>query len=149
MTLSAELLVCDTTIVSMLRAGSRQDQRRGHWPAAAVSRLGSARLAISVVTLAETELGFRAASVPPAFIESERRRLRTFGLLPIDPDVITAWADLRHAVPRGRVISDNDIWIAATARSRAATVATADKDFLPLAEHVNVLYLKRRPDSGG
>lgn len=146
--LPPELLVCDTSIVSMLRLFGRQPRRVAHWPRGDVARLDAARLTISVVTLAEAEFGFRKLNHPADFVDDERRRLRSFGLLPIDPEVIQSWALLRDALRRdGRTCGDNDIWIAATARSRSATIVTADTDFLPLAKHLDVLYLKRKPDS--
>lgn len=143
-----ETLVCDTSIVSMLRYASARPQALAHWPEGTLDRLGSARLAISAITLAEAEYGFLKSKFTSELVASERRRLRSFGLLPIDPDVIIDWAILRDAIERsGRPRGDNDLWIAATARTRDATVVTADKHFLPLADHVDVLYLKRKPDS--
>jgi predicted nucleic acid-binding protein len=145
---SPEILVCDTSIASMMRYLTRQPQRVAHWPRHEVDRLSAARLTISVITLAETEFGYLTARQDPDFVESERRRLRTFGLLPIDADVIRSWAMLRDALRRaGRTCGDNDVWIAATAHSRGLPVVTADTDFLPLGEHVDVRYLKRKPDS--
>lgn len=140
--------MCDTSVASMMRYLTRQPQRVAHWPHQEVDRLNAARLTISVITLAESELGYLKAGAPADFVAAERRRLRTFGLLPIDPDVIQSWAILRDSLRRdGRTCGDNDVWIAATAHSRGLTVVTADTDFLSLAEHVDVWYLKRKPDS--
>ena len=77
--LPPELLVCDTSIVSMLRLFGRQPRRVAHWPRGDVARLDAARLTISVVTLAEAEFGFRKLNQPANFVDDERRRLRSFG----------------------------------------------------------------------
>ena len=89
--------------------------------------------AISVVTLAELELGVHLAT-------SERvrgRRLRTlravqasYVALPIDETVASVFAELvataRQAGKRPRV---QDAWLAATARARGVPVYTLDADF--------------------
>lgn len=148
MSTAAETLVCDTSIASMLRLAVARPQDLAHWPPGALDRLSAARLTISAVTLAEVEWGFLKGKLPAAFVEMERRRLRTFGVLPIDPEVAIVWGELREELRRaGRTCGDNDIWIAATARRREATVVTADYDFLALRHCVDVLYLKRKPDS--
>ena len=96
--------------------------------------------AISVVTLAELELGIHLAT-------SERvrgRRLRTlraiqatYVALPIDETVASAFAELvataRLAGERPKV---RDAWIAATARARGVPVYTQDADFDDLVVEV-------------
>ena len=143
-----ELLVCDTTIVSMLRYITHQPQKLAHWGSEAIYRLGNARLGLSVVSLAEAQFGWRKREMPPGFVEQERRRIDAFALLPIDPTVIDEWGRLKvDTSAAGTTCGDNDLWIAATGSSREATVVTADSDFLPLAAHTGVWYLKRKPDS--
>ncbi len=89
--------------------------------------------AISVVTLAELELGVHLASS-----ESVRgQRLRalqaaraTYVALPVDPSVASAFAELVAAARRaGRRPKVQDTWIAATARAHAVAVYTQDSDF--------------------
>ncbi len=93
--------------------------------------------AISVVTLAELELGVHLAGS-----EAVRgRRLRTlqavrstYVALPVDETVASAFAELvaigHGAGRRARV---QDAWIAATARAHDVAVYTQDADFDALA----------------
>lgn len=96
--------------------------------------------AISVVTLAELELGVHMA-------ESDAlrgQRLRTLGAaqatyvaLPVDEPVASAFAELvAEARKAGRRPKVQDTWIAATARAHAAAVYTQDADFDGLAVDV-------------
>lgn len=89
--------------------------------------------AISVVTLAELELGIHLAASEPA----RGQRLRTlqaiqstYVALPIDEAVASAFAELvataRRAAKRPKV---QDAWIAATARAADVPVYTQDRDF--------------------
>lgn len=100
--------------------------------------------AISVVTLAELELGVHLAQS-----ESIRaRRLATLrGLhsryvaLPIDVPVASAFAELVGTARRaGRRPKAQDAWIAATALAHQAALFTQDSDFdaLPGVEVVRV-----------
>jgi predicted nucleic acid-binding protein len=106
--------------------------------------LASGRLpdeaAISVVTLAELQLGVHMADAE----ELRARRLRTlqsaqaiYVALPIDEAVASAFAELvataRRAGHRPKV---QDTWIAATARAHAVAVYTQDSDFDELAVNV-------------
>jgi predicted nucleic acid-binding protein len=96
--------------------------------------------AISVVTLAELELGVHLASS-----ESVRgQRLRTlqaaqatYVALPVDPSVASAFAELVAAARRaGRRPKVQDTWIAATALAHAVAVYSQDSDFDELAVDV-------------
>ena len=96
--------------------------------------------AVSVVTLAELELGVHLAAS-----ESARgRRLRTlqatqatYVALPIDAAVASAFAELVATARRaGRRPKVQDTWIAATARAHAVPVYTQDSDFDELAVDV-------------
>lgn len=93
--------------------------------------------AVSVVTLAELELGVHLARTD----EVRARRLRTLGsvqatysALPVDEDVASAFAELvsiaRRSGGRPKV---QDTWIAATARANGVAVFTQDGDFEALA----------------
>lgn len=102
----------------------------------AVDRLPD-EAAISVVTLAELELGVHMASSDA--VRAQRLRTlssarSTYVALPIDDDVASAFAELvagaRRAGARPRV---QDVWIAATARAHAVAVYTQDADFDALA----------------
>ena len=96
--------------------------------------------AVSVVTLAELELGVHLASA-----ESVRgQRLRTlqavqatYVALPVDETVASAFAELVASARRGgRRPKVQDTWIAATARAHAVAVYAQDSDFDGLAVDV-------------
>ena len=96
--------------------------------------------AISVVTLAELELGIHLASsdgVRGRRLRTLRATQETYVALPIDDAVASAFAELvaeaRRAGHRPRV---QDAWIAATARAHAVPVVTQDADFDDLAVEV-------------
>jgi predicted nucleic acid-binding protein len=89
--------------------------------------------AISVITIAELELGVHLAKTD----EIRGRRLRTlqalretYVALPIDEAVASAFAEIvaiaRRAGRRARV---QDTWIAATARAHGVAVYSQDSDF--------------------
>jgi predicted nucleic acid-binding protein len=92
--------------------------------------------ALSVVTLAELELGVHMASSE----EVRARRLRTlrsaqstYVALPVDDDVASAFAQLAaKARAAGRRPRVQDTWIAATARAHGVPVFTQDDDFVEL-----------------
>ena len=98
----------------------------------ATSRLPD-EAAISVITLAELELGVHLASSE----DTRGRRLRTlqaaqatYVALPVDHAVASAFAELVGAARRaGRRPKVQDAWIAATARAHAVAVYTQDSDF--------------------
>jgi predicted nucleic acid-binding protein len=96
--------------------------------------------AVSVVTLAELELGVHLATTDKV----RGRRLRTlqavqttYAALPIDEAVASAFAEVvavaRRAGRRPRV---QDAWIAATARAHEVPVYSQDADFEDLAVEV-------------
>lgn len=96
--------------------------------------------AISVVTLAELELGVHLASSEP--VRGQRLRTlqaaqATYVALPVDTPVASAFAELVAAARQaGRRPKVQDTWIAATARAHAVAVYTQDSDFDELAVEV-------------
>jgi predicted nucleic acid-binding protein len=90
-------------------------------------------MAVSVVTLAELELGVHMA-VSEA-IRAERMATfssarATYAALPVDEAVASAFAELVATARRdGRRPKVQDTWIAATARAHDAVVYTQDDDF--------------------
>ncbi|SEH10431.1 PIN domain-containing protein [Thermoleophilum album] len=96
--------------------------------------------AISVVTLAELELGVHMAadeSVRAGRIRTLRAVQTTYVALPVDGDVASAFAALVAAARRaGRRAKVQDAWIAATARAHDVPVYTQDDDFDALAVDV-------------
>lgn len=96
--------------------------------------------AISVVTLAELELGVHVA----ASEQARGRRLRTlqatqatYVALPATEAVASAFAEIVAIARRaGRRPKVQDAWIAATARANGVAVYTQDGDFEELAVDV-------------
>lgn len=96
--------------------------------------------AVSVVTLAELELGVHLAASEAV----RARRLRTlqstqstYVALPVDEAVASAFAELVATARRaGRRPKVQDTWIAATARALDVPVCTQDSDFDELAVDV-------------
>jgi predicted nucleic acid-binding protein len=96
--------------------------------------------AISVVTLAELELGVHMAASEAV----RARRLRTlqatqstYVALPIDDGVASRFAELVATARRGGLRPKvQDAWIAATARTYGVAVYTQDGDFDGLAVDV-------------
>lgn len=71
-----------------------------------------------------------------------------------DESILNAYVDVSKACrqhPGGaRVLSSNDLWIAATARAAGARLITTDKDFLPLHPQVCfVHYVDQEAFSSG
>jgi predicted nucleic acid-binding protein len=91
------------------------------------------KIAVSVITVAELELGVLRATDS----ESRARRLSTlsrvqstYPLLPIGPEVASCFARIAAAERfRGRRLRRHDTWIAATAMKHGAAVLTQDSDF--------------------
>jgi len=92
-----------------------------------------AEIAVSIVTIAELEMGVLAATEP----RTRAARLRTLRdverlyALPVDRDVASAFATLvveMRSAGRGR-IGVQDAWIAATAIAHDADLLTQDPDF--------------------
>jgi len=59
------------------------------------------------------------------------------------PDIIQAYAEIDAATePKGKTLSKNDLWIAATAKATKSTLLTTDKDFNPLSpDHINLVWV--------
>jgi predicted nucleic acid-binding protein len=93
--------------------------------------------AISVVTLAELELGVHMATseaVRGARLRTPQATQATYVALPVDAAVASAFAELVATARReGRRPKVQDTWIAATARAHGVAVYTQDGDFDELA----------------
>jgi predicted nucleic acid-binding protein len=89
--------------------------------------------AISVVTLAELELGVQMAAdetVRARRLQTLMSAHATYAALPIDDDVASAFAQLVAGARRAGVrVTTQDAWIAATALAHAVAVYTQDTDF--------------------
>ncbi len=91
-----------------------------------------ADLAISVVTVAELQVGVYAARDT----ETRARRIATldsvsgFETLAIDADAATEWSRMRYRLSETkRRINVNDLWIASVALVHGLPVVTRDGDF--------------------
>jgi len=143
-----ELLLCDTSFVGHARARRAKPQRYEHWDEDVLERIESAILAISVVTLAEARFGYLKANWGDRRIEDEERRLGSFLQIPLDFPDLDEWARLRQLSERsGWAMTDNDLWIAATASTRGYPLVTCDNDQLRLDADpaIEVLYLAAGP----
>lgn len=143
-----ERLVCDTSFVVHVGALRARPDRYQHWDRQIVTRVENAVLAISVITLAEARFGYLNAKWGERRIAEEERRLASFLQIPLDFPDLDEWARLRDlARQRGISISDNDLWIAATASTRQHPLLTCDKDQLRLDPDlpVAVIYLPPTP----
>jgi len=106
------------------------------------------RIAVSVVTVAELELGVLRAGNPE--VRAQRlatlaRVQSTYPLLPIGPQVASCFARIAAAErSRGRRLRRHDTWIAATAMYHGATVLTQDADFSAF-EQVPVFRVRATP----
>lgn len=91
------------------------------------------KIAVSVITVAELELGVLRATDPDA----RARRLSTlsrvqsiYPLLPVGPEIASCFARIAASErDRGRRLRRHDTWIAATAMHHRAAVLTQDTDF--------------------
>lgn len=96
------------------------------------------KIAVSVITVAELELGVLRATDP----EARAKRLSTlsrvqsiYPLLPIGPEIASCFARIAAAErTRGRRLRRHDTWIAATAMRHEAAVVTQDTDFSSFQE---------------
>jgi hypothetical protein len=91
-----------------------------------------AMLTTSAITLGELRVGVLAAPDSPTRVLRLRalRRAETLSPIPVDDDVVDAWAALRVALHEsGQRLAANDSWIAATAIAHQLPLVTHDVDF--------------------
>jgi predicted nucleic acid-binding protein len=142
---ATETLVCDTSFVSHLRRRKQAPARYDHWDVTTVDRVKGARLAVSIVTIAELRFGQLHGGWGVRRIVESERALARFLPLTIDDPYLDEWARLRNnAIARGIAIGDNDLWIAATASVRESVLVTCDRDHVRIAQDlpVEVVYLQ-------
>lgn len=91
------------------------------------------KIAVSVITIAELELGVLRADDPAVRarrLSTLSRVQETYVLLPVGPEVASCFATIAAAErSRGRRLRRHDTWIAATAMHHRAAVLTQDADF--------------------
>lgn len=139
-----EVFVCDTSVVGHLVRSWTHPERYPRWAGSEFGRLRSRMLAISAVTIAESRAGFRIDSWGERTIRIANGVLQQFIQFPIGRRDLDEWARLRAAAKtRGIAISDNDLWIAATASVREHVLVTCDRDHQRIAAEmpVEVIFL--------
>lgn len=91
------------------------------------------KIAVSVITVAELELGVLRATDPEARacrLSTLSRVQSTYPLLPVGPEIASCFARIAAAErSRGRRVRRHDTWIAATAMKHGVAVLTQDHDF--------------------
>jgi predicted nucleic acid-binding protein len=123
-----EVLVCDTSYISHRERALRDASRYAHWPKAELDRVAAAVLALTPFTLAEIRVGWTRAHWGPERIAEAERRLHAYVVIPLDETTLSEWVRLRvHCFNAGYTLSDNDLWIAATAISHGLPLVTSDK----------------------
>jgi len=140
-----ETLICDTSFVSQLLKLDETPERYALWDEGVMGRVESELLAISVVTVAEIRAGYLNAGWGPRKVSRAERKLASYLPLLIDDPHLNEWARLASAArASGIAISDNDLWIAATASVRSRVLVTCDRDHVRIAPDlpVEVLYLQ-------
>jgi predicted nucleic acid-binding protein len=139
------MLICDTSFVGhLLRRNARPD-RYTHWDESIMDRVQAGTLVVSIVTIAEARSGFVNARWGGRKIAREELRLGEFFPVLIDDAHLDEWSRLAIAARRrGVALSDNDLWIAATASVRAQVLVTCDRDHVRIARDlpVEVVYLQ-------
>jgi predicted nucleic acid-binding protein len=141
----SEVLVCDTSFLAHLWKQRRDPDRYESWGAPLLPRLRSAILAISIITVAESRAGFLIDGWGRRRVSAAEWTLGAFLQIPLGAADADEWARLRAgARARGVAISDNDLWIAATASVREHVLVTCDRDHLRLAPElpVEVVFLQ-------
>ena len=125
-----ETLLVDTSYLGVVQAAIRRPYLTAAWPTQTVTRIASAVLAISVITIAEERAGEIKAGWGAASVAHAAQRRKSFLLLPLDAGILEQWAALdAHCKSQGiRGCDDNDLWIVATGVERNITLITCDKN---------------------
>jgi predicted nucleic acid-binding protein len=143
---NSETLVCDTSFVGHLSRPWRTPERYEHWDEAFVDRVEAASLAVSLVTIAESRAGYLSTGWGGSRLSKAELQLRRFRWIPVGRIYVQEWVRLRVAFrARGIAISDNDLWVAATACVRENALVTCDRDHLRIAPELGVEVLFLRP----
>jgi predicted nucleic acid-binding protein len=142
--LGRETLICDTSFVANVGRRRLNPERFAHWDQAVVERIEAALLVVSIVTLAEFRAGYVGAGWGSRRVADAELLVAGFVPVLIDDPYVNEWARLSAgARRRGVALSDNDLWIAATASGREQVLVTCDRDHQRIAPElsVEVVYL--------
>jgi predicted nucleic acid-binding protein len=140
-----EILICDTSFVGHLLRRQKNPRRYAHWDEVVMARIDAERLAISIVTLAEIRAGYLNADWGDLRVGMAERELAKYLPVLIDDPYLNEWARLSNAArSSGVALSDNDLWIAATASAGSRVLVTCDRDHVRIAPELagEVLYLQ-------
>ena len=140
-----EVILCDTTFVSLQEIAERKPDAIAHWQSDVMSRIDVAILAISVFTIAEIRAGRIKANWGQRRADSQEARLAAYVTIPLDEDILNAYAALHAWSAGGRPTPHNDMWIAATAIARSLPLVSCDTHFVRIAEDHDLehIYLPR------
>jgi predicted nucleic acid-binding protein len=84
-------------------------------------------VAISFVTIGELLFGAAKDSWNKAKVERLKARLRSVVIVPYDYAVCETYGRIKAALPKGRTIADNDLWIAACAVRHSVPLITHNR----------------------
>jgi predicted nucleic acid-binding protein len=139
-----EILICDSSFVWHSARLVEDPERYAQWDEDVLLRIRAAVLAISVVTIAESRLGYLTAGWGVRRADEVEQELQHFVQFPVDDREADAWARLgASAKARGVSLGDNDLWIAATSMVRRYPLVTCDRDHERIAPElpVDVVFL--------
>ena len=119
-----EAVLVDTNVFSYL--GKSGDTRAALYRPHVHKKL----VAVSFITVGELLFGAAKANWTKAKIDRMRKRLRSVVIVPYDYAVCESYGKIKAALPKGRTIADNDLWIAACAKRHSMPLVTHNrKDF--------------------
>ncbi|MGD0272911.1 MAG: PIN domain-containing protein [Gaiellaceae bacterium] len=124
-----ETLLLDTSFLGHELKAKKRPERYEHWDRLALDRVSRSIRAISVVTVAEERAGWISANWGEATVSQRMATLRGHLWIPIDPQIVDRWSELRaHCLMNGiNGPGDNDLWIVATAIEHNLPLVTSDK----------------------
>jgi predicted nucleic acid-binding protein len=107
--ISTEAVLLDTNVYSYL--GKKGDTRAELYKPHVIRKL----VAVSFVTVGEVHFGARKNGWGAQKIRGMEQRFRSVVIVPYDVEICIKYAEIKAALPKGRTVSDNDLWIAACA----------------------------------
>jgi predicted nucleic acid-binding protein len=142
-----EVILCDTTFVSLQERSGAKPETIAHWPKETLERLDAAILALSVISLAELRAGRIYGEWGDARAERQEARIAAFLLVPLDESILNVYAQLHAWNLKGRGIKHNDLWIAASAMSRDVPLVSCDKHHRVIADDhpLDLIFLPAKP----
>jgi predicted nucleic acid-binding protein len=139
-------LICDTSFVGHLANRDKWTDHYEKWGGDTLARIETASLAVSVVTVAEARAGYLGAGWSGSRLAAAEAQLKRFSWIPVDREHADEWARLSVAArSNGVAISDNDLWIAATASVRGQALVTCDRDHVRIAPELGVEVVFLQP----